>query len=259
MKYIAIDIGNTRVKAARSNKRVSLASNSSENELAAALQGLCGPYDECVVGLSSVSPKLSKVIKRILRSAKVIDVHDLLLSPASPLKKVKSSGTGSDRLLGAIAALSLLPAPLITIDCGTATTINLVNKRSEFCGGLILPGVQTQLDALHGATAALPKLHAEGAHPVVGRTTEHAIRSGVIRGSVGAIVHCVREIQQTTDGKDARVVLSGGNAEYLLRGLRKHIELLHSKDLVLRGILQLLERTNKDVYGSHSPTRRSGG
>ena len=122
-----------------------------------------------------------------------------------------------------------------------------------------MPGIQTQLDALHQATAALPRVQSKGSHPVLGRTTEHAIRSGVIRGSVGAIVHCVQEIQQTKDGKNARVVLSGGNAPYVQKQLSTMLPLLPVNDLVLRGILHLLERNNKDVYGSHSPTRRSGG
>jgi len=100
---------------------------------------------------------------------------------------------GIDRLLGAVAA-NRLRTPgraAMTVDVGTAATVNLVDANGTFTGGLILPGVRLMLLSLHENTSKLPLVEsgerrfADRTFP--GRSTEDAIRAGVSYAIAGAV------------------------------------------------------------------------
>jgi type III pantothenate kinase len=102
---------------------------------------------------------------------------------------------GIDRVLGAVAARSLTPAgeAAITVDVGTAVTVNLIDASGTFRGGAIFPGPQLMARSLHRDTAALPPVdlaEVPAAAPP-GRNTTDAIRSGIaaaVMGGVGLLV-----------------------------------------------------------------------
>ena len=121
------------------------------------------------------------------------------------------STLGMDRIANAAALLDgVLPAA--TVDCGTAVTLEMVDRDREFCGGAIAPGRKLLREALARGTAALPELDWSEAVPDrLGCDTRSAMRLGIDRGAVGM----VRELLSVARDRGARrIVLCGGDAPF---------------------------------------------
>lgn len=108
---------------------------------------------------------------------------------------------GIDRLLDAVAANALRHPDhvAVVVDAGSAITVDLVSSEGVFCGGAILPGMQMSARAMYQFTDMLPLLETSEMleHiPAVGRTTEHAMRSGLFWGTVGAIREMVYRMSE---------------------------------------------------------------
>jgi len=118
---------------------------------------------------------------------------------------------GADRIGNAVAAYERTHGPTIVVDFGTATTFDYVTGRGEYLGGVIVPGIGISLDALFMRTAKLPRVELVRPPRVVGRTTTHAIQSGVIFGYTALVDGLVERIRQENDAA-ARVLATGGLA-----------------------------------------------
>jgi type III pantothenate kinase len=150
---------------------------------------------------------------------------------------------GIDRLAGAAAAALLKDAtrPAIIVDCGTATTVNLVSAAGDFLGGAILPGPALMARALAEGTSRLPEVAAldhAPPPPLPGRSTQAAIAAGIGWGIRGAVERIVAEAQRPFAGA-AQVILTGGSAGIVRDCLPGAEEL---PDLVLAGIALAAER-----------------
>lgn len=132
---------------------------------------------------------------------------------------------GLDRLLNAIAVNSVREPSraAIVVDCGTATTIDLVTADGTFRGGAILPGFALCAKAMHHYTEVLPFISIDqivnvdaesAAHPPLGRNTQAAMMSGVFWGQIGAIRELIHRIGESlSDQFD--IVLTGGGSRLL--------------------------------------------
>ena len=99
---------------------------------------------------------------------------------------------GADRIAGAIAAAQRRPGrDLIVVDCGTATTFDVITAGGDYLGGVILPGVGVSAEVLASRTAKLPRVEIARPETVLGRTTIESIQSGLYHGHAGAIRHLV--------------------------------------------------------------------
>jgi type III pantothenate kinase len=150
---------------------------------------------------------------------------------------------GIDRLAGAAAAALVKdPArPAIVVDCGTATTVNLVSVAGEVLGGAILPGFALMARALAEGTSRLPEVAALDHAPppaLPGRSTQAAIAAGIGWGIRGAVERIVAEAQRPFAGA-AQVILTGGSAGLVRDCLPGAVE---QPDLVLAGIALAAER-----------------
>src|SRR5687767_4951975 len=95
---------------------------------------------------------------------------------------------GSDRIAGAIGATLRRPATnIIIVDCGTATTLDVVTATGDYLGGAILPGMGISVETLAGRTAKLPTVEITRPATSLGRSTIESIQAGVYHGHVGAI------------------------------------------------------------------------
>tara|TARA_R110002072_G_scaffold287242_1_gene452597 strand:- start:43628 stop:44515 length:888 start_codon:yes stop_codon:yes gene_type:complete len=114
---------------------------------------------------------------------------------------------GLDRLLNAVAAnvIREVGVPAIIVDCGTATTVDLVSSSGSFCGGAILPGFTLCARALNQYTEVLPLISmtelfdlppSEDCHPALGSNTQAAIMSGVFWGQIGAVRELIARLSQ---------------------------------------------------------------
>jgi len=154
---------------------------------------------------------------------------------------------GADRVINAIAAHAAYGGPLIVIDFGTATTFDVVDASGAYCGGCIAPGINLSMEALHMATAQLPRLPVvnPGQAPIVGTNTVAAMTSGVFWGYIGLIEGLVARIKaerEPIEGKPLTVVGTGGLAPLFAEATSviKHID----ADLTLRGLLLVHERNS---------------
>lgn len=161
----------------------------------------------------------------------------------------RSAEVGADRLVNAVAAGDRHGGPLIVVDFGTATTFDVVDADGNYRGGVIAPGVNLSLEALHMAAAKLPRIAVERPRRVVGGDTLEAMQSGVYWGYVGlieGIVGRIREEFPETGASKMKVVATGGLAPLFAGGTDAigHVD----PDLTIRG-LQLLHQRNSGSAG----------
>ena len=94
---------------------------------------------------------------------------------------------GADRLVTAIGALTRYKAPMIIVDSGTATTFDVVDEAGDFVGGIITPGINLSVKALHEAAAQLPRIAIAKPEKVIGTNTVSAMQSGIFWGYIALI------------------------------------------------------------------------
>lgn len=148
---------------------------------------------------------------------------------------------GADRIVSALGAHKKYPGNLIVIDSGTATTFDVVAEDGGFEGGIISPGVNLSVKALHDAAAQLPRIAIQRPAQVIGQDTISAMQSGVFWGYIDLIDGLVNRIKAEY-GKPMSVVATGGVAS-LFEGASETID-HYDQDLLIRGLLEIY-RLNK--------------
>ncbi|MDW4496875.1 type III pantothenate kinase [Sulfitobacter sp. D35] len=149
---------------------------------------------------------------------------------------------GPDRLVNTVAGFDLYGGDLIVVDFGTATTFDVVASDGAYVGGVIAPGVNLSLEALHHAAAALPHVDIAKPQAVVGTNTVACMQSGVFWGYVGLVREICARIKAERD-RDMRVISTGGLAP-LLQQTEALFDDYHD-DLTMHG-LTVIHRYNKD-------------
>jgi type III pantothenate kinase len=146
---------------------------------------------------------------------------------------------GADRVVNAIGALERFGAPVVVVDFGTATTVDLVGPDGAYRGGAIAPGLEVAADALVTHTAALRRVELVPPRSPVGRSTVEAIQSGLIYGYAGLVDGLVDRILAVL-GEPCPVVATGGLAETFI-GHAHRIEQVEP-DLTLIGLAAVFRR-----------------
>lgn len=121
------------------------------------------------------------------------------------------TAVGPDRLVNTVAGYDLYGGDLIVVDFGTATTFDVVAADGAYEGGVIAPGVNLSLEALHLAAAALPHVDITKPQRVVGTNTVACMQSGVFWGYVGLVREICDRIKAERD-RPMRVISTGGLA-----------------------------------------------
>lgn len=163
---------------------------------------------------------------------------------ALPVEVRVDTGTavGPDRLVNTVAGYDLFGGDLIMVDFGTATTFDVVATDGAYIGGVIAPGVNLSLEALHQAAAALPHVDISKPQAVIGTNTVSCMQSGVFWGYVGLVKEICARIKAERDC-DMKVISTGG-----LAPLFQHSVALFDvfqDDLTMHG-LTVIHRYNKD-------------
>jgi type III pantothenate kinase len=123
----------------------------------------------------------------------------------------QGTAVGPDRLVNTVAGYDLYGGDLIVVDFGTATTFDVVDRDGAYIGGLIAPGVNLSLLALHQAAAALPHVDIAKPQTVIGTNTVACMQSGVFWGYVGLIKECCARIKAEHE-RPMKVISTGGLA-----------------------------------------------
>ncbi len=145
---------------------------------------------------------------------------------------------GADRLVNAFAAWRRFKQAMIIVDFGTATTFDVVSSKGEYMGGVIAPGVNLSLDALHRAAAKLPNIGIMRPAKVIGRNTITAMQSGVYYGYAGLVEMITDRIKKEYGGK-MKVIATGGLASLYAKACPV-IEKVEP-DLIIYGLKEIYE------------------
>ena len=166
------------------------------------------------VVISSVVPQV--VLNLRILCATYYDTRPLVVGKPDcdlPVGVRVDDGTivGADRLVNTVGAFDRHGGDLIVVDFGTATTFDVVDKDGAYIGGVIAPGVNLSLRALHEAAAALPHVDITKPQHVIGRNTVDCMQAGVFWGYVGLIERINAEIR-AEHGRPMKVIGTGGLA-----------------------------------------------
>ena len=143
---------------------------------------------------------------------------------------------GADRLCNAVAAHHSYDGPLLILDFGTATTFDVIDGEGSYRGGVIYPGINLSLEALHLGAAQLPRVAIGKPDAVIGTGTISAMRSGIFWGHVSMIEGMTARIIAEF-GAPMKVVATGGLAELF----NNNCNAINAYDpnLTLRGLLAI--------------------
>jgi type III pantothenate kinase len=224
---LAVDIGNTNINIG-SFVGKKLVSHFCIDNTSLINQNVALPYRSSLLNesenivVASVNPKTESVFyksigqkykKKILKIGREIKLK-------IPILVENSQSVGIDRLLNALAAYRRTKTSTIVIDFGTAITIDVISKKGEFMGGLILPGIKTSAYALNKQTALLPEVEIKRPKKIIGKTSEDAINAGIYFGTVGSVMHIINELRKVY-GEVEYTIATGGDAKTLKKGISK--------------------------------------
>lgn len=152
------------------------------------------------------------------------------------IKVKREREVGADRLVNTVGAYDAYGPNLIVVDFGTATTFDVVDFEGAYAGGLIVPGVNLSLKALHEAAAKLPNVDVAKPQQVVGIDTESCMQSGVYWGYVSLVEGVCRRVSEEVE-QDMKVIGTGGLSALFAQGT----EAIHHVDgeLTMRGLVKI--------------------
>ncbi|MEO0363119.1 MAG: type III pantothenate kinase [Pseudomonadota bacterium] len=152
------------------------------------------------------------------------------------VKVKREREVGADRLVNTVGAYDAYGPNLIVVDFGTATTFDVVDFEGAYAGGLIVPGINLSLKALHQAAAKLPNVDVARPQQVVGLDTESCMQSGVYWGYVSLIEGvCARVAEEI--GAEMKVIGTGGLSALMATGTTAihHVD----DELTMRGLVKI--------------------
>ena len=150
---------------------------------------------------------------------------------------------GPDRLVNTVGSFDRYGGDLIVVDFGTATTFDVVDIDGAYIGGVIAPGVNLSLEALHMAAAALPHVDVSRPQAAIGTNTVACMQSGIFWGYIGLCEGIVRQIRIERD-RPMRVIATGGLAPLFDQGFTLFDKV--DDDLTIHG-LTVIHRYNMEL------------
>ena len=196
--------------------------------------------------LCSVVPAVVPLWRQVLRALGVprplVVSHRLQLGVRIDYPRPET--IGADRLANAAGAVARYGAPVIVVDFGTATTFDVVSRVRGYVGGIIAPGLNLMFDYLAERTALLPHIRPAAARGRVGRSTRAAMQLGAQWGYRGMVREILAQVQRSAGERDARLVATGGQAAWVLRGARLGLRL--DRTLTLFGLARIYELNKQE-------------
>lgn len=169
--------------------------------------------DVDAVAVASVVPALQHAWSACLARLQkpYLMVGNLPQSPI-PIRMPYPEQVGADRIANAMEALACYGAPVIVVDFGTATNIDVVAADGAFVGGVIAPGIMLSAEALFQRASKLSSTPIEVPPHTIGSTSEEALQSGIVVGAAAMAEGLVSRIQAELDAPGCPVIATGGLA-----------------------------------------------
>ena len=221
---LAIDVGNTQTAlglfdGGRLGRHWRLATEPQRtgDELRLFLGGLLALDSLVGICLSSTVPTLIRSYEEL---AGDVGTPLLVLGPGTrtgiAIRYDDPREVGPDRIANAVAARERHGAPCIVVDFGTSTNFDVVSAEGDYVGGVLAPGIEVSMEALFGRAARLVKVDYVAPETAIGKTTESALRSGLVYGFAGQVDGIVERIRDELGDEGTRVVATGGLAELIV-------------------------------------------
>ncbi|BDC90313.1 type III pantothenate kinase [Leptogranulimonas caecicola] len=165
------------------------------------------------VAVASVVPSLQHAWNACLaRLRKPHLMVGTLKEPPIPIRMPYPTQVGADRIANAMEALACYGAPVIVVDFGTATNIDVVAPDGAFVGGVIAPGIMLSAEALFQRASKLSSTPIEVPPHTIGSTSEEALQSGIVVGAAAMAEGLVARIQEELGAPGCPVIATGGLA-----------------------------------------------
>lgn len=252
---LAVDVGNTQTviglfdgTSLAAHWRVSSDPSITADELAVKVASLLRleerswtDVERSIVG--SVVPRLTDAWVDVVRS--MTGVEPMIVGPGlktgMPIRYDNPHEVGADRIVNGVAAVDAHGAPVLVVDFGTATTIDVIDADGAYLGGAIAPGLETSAEALFRKAARLSNVDLVDPGRVIGRNTRESVQAGLLVGQAAMIDGLVRrtwlELGQVTP-----VVATGGLAERMSELCETVTDV--DPDLTLKGLLLVFLRNS---------------
>lgn len=250
---LAVDVGNTQTviglfgaDGLDGHWRISTDATLTADELRVKVGGLLASggasWDDVErVVISSVVPSQTAAYEEMARAAtgRAPMVVGPGLKTGIAIRYDDPREVGADRIVNAVAAVAEHGAPVIVVDFGTATTIDVVDASGAYVGGAIAPGVETSAEALFDKAARLSKVELEAPSSVIGTNTRASVQAGLLLGEAAMVDGLVRRCWAEL-GTECAVVATGGLAERMapLCETVAHVD----GDLTLKGLMLVHDR-----------------
>lgn len=251
---LTADIGNTNITLALFDNdkyinefRLASDKDLSGEEYELLLKSLFKDYkiDGCVIAsvVEELNIKFKRAVDNVFNLKSVFVSYDINLGI-----KVSTdipSEVGADRIANAVAAAHFYDGAVIVIDFGTATSFDIINSKKEFLGGVIAPGINTQMKCLKSSTSKLPRIDVSISQKAIGHNTTDAILSGVIRGTACMVDGLVQQCEDEL-GENATLVATGGYCGLISNYLKRPFDSINPI-LTLEGL--------RLIYNMNSATK----
>jgi len=199
--------------------------------------------DVSAIIISSVVPPLTGILERLAKQ--YFNLTPYVVGPGiktgMPIHYDNPKEVGADRIVNAIGGFEKHRQALIIVDFGTATTFDYVNKKGEYCGGAIAPGLMISMDALFERASKLPRVEIVRPPTIIAKNTVNSMQAGIFYGYVGLVDGIVQRM--LADGKESAKVIATGGLASLIAPESKTIE--EVDDFLTLDGLRIIYQRNK--------------
>ena len=195
--------------------------------------------------ISSVVPPVNPTLEYLCR--RYFHVEPMMVGPGMKtglnILYDNPRELGADRIVHAVAGITLYGGPLIIIDLGTATTFCAIDERKRYLGGAVTPGIGISMEALFQRASKLPRIELTPASSVICKNTVSAMQSGIYYGAIGQVDGIVRRMKKEMGYKEIKVIATGGLAD-LIASQSETIDVIDPL-LTLKGLYILFKKNRK--------------
>lgn len=195
--------------------------------------------------ISSVVPPVNPTLEYLCR--RYFHVEPMMVGPGMKtglnILYDNPRELGADRIVNAVAGITLYGGPLIIIDLGTATTFCAIDEKKRYLGGAVTPGIGISMEALFQRASKLPRIELTPASSVICKNTVSATQSGIYYGAIGQVDGIVRRMKKEMGYKEIKVIATGGLAD-LIASQSETIDVIDPL-LTLKGLYILFKKNRK--------------
>lgn len=198
------------------------------------------------VVIGNVVPQVETVLLSMVR--RFFHVEPLLIQPGVKtgiqINYGQGNVLGADRVANMVAAHKMYNEPIMAIDFGSITSIDVIDEKGHYLGGVVAPGVMLSLDTLAEVAPSLPQVSFQQSPKVLGKNTADSMRSGCYWGAVAMVEGLTARIWDEL-GVTGKIVATGGFAQDIQDKLT--VDEVDS-NLTLKGLKYILDKSSATTH-----------